>query len=563
MDSSTGSINIVVWASTEELAKNIAQFIVGGGSEQEGRHTGSHNGVTLNVFTRSPGVAATSHPQGNADALLVSIIENDHSSLSSARDYIDTRRGIPVKYIHSTEDLSDSVAKYEATYINNLYGITDKIVTAVNQLNTELRTAFSAIDLNGNGMLTSDELVSASAKLGHNMNSEEAKLIVKSLSKTENIDFEGFKTWWVRGRGDFNSFRRLVKVEMQVGELMKQGSEVFNNFVKNLKKEELQDGYKAKVNISSAEDFETGFGIDTDLALGAEYDEVVKSLPQSIKDSPVSFSFEIHVNSEEQGNVVKETLEGLYSMLLAVPQVSQVLSMGLTLKFRNSGNSVFIDINLGGLVADKLTEQFSNYNFAELNFTGTAFFNVFTGLRISDILSGNLDTIISRLSLFKLESHSQISGLKNIVYLLTEIYEKMGSNMPRKIRKLIPLIKVFAAMKNFDFEFRYDASEVSNAIKEFGGQVASQKLGGEPEEALQEVNQKIGGFQSMAPMMIEQFKPMIDGVVEPFKPAISAVNLDRIAVSYYLPAMRICYKFTIHLPGTTNFINQTVLGSNQ
>jgi hypothetical protein len=563
MESSTGSINIVVWTSTEEAANKIAHDIVGGCTDQDGQHSGTHNGATIRVFTRSPGVVASSHPQGVADALIISIEENNSTSLGEAKSYIDNRRGIPFKYIHSLEDFSEVAAKYEATYINDLTGITDKIVNSVKHLDTELRTAFSAIDLNGNGVLSSDELVSAAAKLGHNMNSEEAKLIIKALSKNESVDFDGFKTWWVRGRGDFNSFRQLVKVEMKVGELMKKGSEVFNEFVKNLKKEEGKDGYKARLNISSVEDFETGFGMDTDLAVGAEYDDVVKALPQYFKENPVSISFEINVNSEEQGHQVKATLESLYDMLMSVPQVSQVLGLGFTIRFRNSGNSVFIDVSLSGSAGDKLQAQLSEYNFESLNFTGSAFFNIFTGLRISDLLSGNLDNIINRLSLFKLESHSQVSGVKNLIYALTEVYEKMGSMMPRKIRKLIPLIKVFAAMKNFEFEFRYDANEVASAFKEFGGQVASQKLGGEPEEALESVNQQLGGFQSMAPMMIDQFKPMIDGFIEPFKPALTAVNFDTLAISYYLPSTRMFYKLKIHLPGTTNFIKTNLFGSDQ
>ncbi len=559
---STGTINIIVWTESTNGSEMIASTITGG-NVSNGVASGEHEGTQLRVYTRTAGEPALAHPQGVADALIVSI-SKESLFFEQAKEYVNTRRGIPCKFICSSEDLTEVAQSVDATYLSDVSEAKGKIISTVRELDATLRTAFNAIDINGNGFLTADELVAASGKLGHAINSEEAKLIVKALSTDDNITFSAFKTWWIRGRGDFNSFRRFVKVEMQVGHLIKKGSEVFNTFVQNLQKEECQSGYKGKVNIGPVNDFETGFGLDTDIALGNEYDEVVNSLPDYFKTSPISFSVEIPVSSEEAGHIVKETLQGLKDMLEGVvPQLAQAKQAGVNVNFRSVGNSVFVDISTGGMIADQLLSQLSQYNFAGLNFSGTAFFNIFTGLRLSDILSGNVDNIISRVTLFKIESHSQVLGVKNLIYALTNLYQNMGQNVviPRSLKNLIPFMKLLAAMKNFDFEFKYDAEEVANTLKdavgEFGGQAAET-----PEGTIEALNGTLGQYQAMGPMMIEGFRPIIDSVVEPFKPAIQALNLDRLGLVYSLPSMRMHYKLSVHLPGLTKFVNETVLGNS-
>ena len=250
-------------------------------------------------------------------------------------------------------------------------------------------------------------------------------------------------------------------------------------------------------------------------------------------------------------------------MAQSIPQVQQVLAGGISIGTRTVGSTIQVDVSVGGQIGDMALAEISKFNFSGLNFNGNAFYSFFSGLRVSDLLSGDLNNLLERLSLWKFESHGQLLGLKNLIYAFADVYESMNS-VPYKVRQLIPLVRLLAAVRNFDFEFRYDSNEVANAIKEFAGFVAKEKMGGETSsEALEVAGAQLSGFQAMAPALIEQQRPMIDAVLGPFRDAITALNVDRLSISYVLPSFRMFYKANVHLPGVSNFINNTVLGGSQ
>ena len=564
---SSSLLNILVWAESYDRAAKLAEAFSRGTEKENTEWSGSHGNYQVKGYVRVAGGIPYASPDGVTDVLIVDLEDKDHLK-EQAKVYIDRRRGIPLRFISSNDALSDFAQELGCDFLSasslTAEETINKVLNSAVELDTSLRNTFNSFDLNGNGVITSDELVKASSKLGHELNTEEAKILVNSLSNNGGINFKQFKSWYVMGRGDFNTFRRLVQVEFSIGGLIRQSSEAFNTYLQRVKNENQTDevSYAGRINVGPLEDFETGLGFDLDFAGGKDYENIVNNLPSYYKSSPLTFSLEIRVNDQSTAATVRDTLEGLKALADAVPQVSQAQQAGVDVNFRSAGTSVYIDISFGGFAADRLTAQMGQFNFSQLNFAGTGNFSVFSGLRISDIISGSLDDLISRLALFKIESHSEFSNTKALLHGVASLLSTVKHFAPKEVRALTVLLKLVSAVRKVGFEYKYDANDVASVAKELLGEFASEKLSIEGEEnSIQTLNSYIEQYQGMGLGMLEGFKPMLDSVVEPFRPALLAGNYDKLSVIYSLPTLKFHSKFSIHLPGLTKFVNDKVLNS--
>lgn len=566
MESSNLPINVVVWAEDLKSATEIAASIING-SQNKDIWTGIYKGCTVKAFVRYPGGVVASSPEGFTDILLVSLSGSKSSFLNEAKSYINTRKGIPFIFITSSENLTDMAKEVGCEYmpISELGHDTTrgKFFESVKTLDATLKKAFDSLDLNHTGCITAEELVQASETLNHKINSEEAKSIAFSLSKDGQITFDKFKSWWLMGRGDFNTFRRLVQIEMNVGGFIKKGLQVFNNYVDKLQKEGIDSAdisYTGNLNISPVDEFESGIGFNFDLAGGKDYEGIISVSPDYFKTSPITYGLEIHLKDQTSGAIIKQALEDLKVMLSNIPQVKQIFDLGLQVNVRHIGLSIFIDISLGGIMGDQVLQQMNIYNFEQLNFAGTANSSIVSGLKFEDLLKASFDELIEKICKFKLESQSQFSNTKMLVYAVFSVYEGMSQQIPSNLRNLISLIKFFGAVRNFDYEFKYDSKLLAVLAKQVAGQIGNNYMGN-PGEAvfLEECSNQLVGLQGMGHGMINQFKPMIDVFLEPYKPMIKVINFNKITIFTVIPKMKMFYKFNLNVEGLTDFINQNLV----
>ena len=564
---STPQVNIVVWAEMRSRAMAIAEPLCG--FQDNGNNdtwSGNVDGANVTVYIRLDGAFYNVPVQGLTDILIVDLSSQDSPSAEVARNYVDTRRGIPHRFVTSSEDLSEFAKGLGCEFLSASSVASEetraKLVRTAVALQNTLRETFNSLDLNKNGVITADELVEASTKLGHQLNHEEAKIVVSSLSKEGSINFNQFRTWWVMGRGDLNTFRRLVQVEMRVGGLVKQTSEVFNQYLERLKSETHTDevSYTGRVNIGPVSDFETGFGVHFDFAGGKDYENIVNNLPGYFRSSPMTFAVELRVQNEAAAAELSQTLQGLKAMLEAVPQVSMAMAVGVNVNFRNVGTSVFVDVSFGGMIADQVVAQTSQFDFSQLNFSGTGNFSAHTGLRVSDLLSGTVENLANRLCLFRVEAHSELSNTRVLANALATLWTGMAHTLPRKARPFIAVVRLLGVIRSMGYEFKYDSDELTSILVDVVGEQGRQVTQTEDNtQTLAALNGMLQMYQGMGLGMLEGFKPMMAEFLTPFRSALLAVDFDRISIVASLSFLRLHAKFSLHLPGLTEFARNNVL----
>lgn len=568
MDSSNAStINTVVWAENRDKAAEISGIFTLG-SESNEEWSGFSGNTVLKAYIRYPSGIIRSSPKNNTDVLIVQISGKESSVVEDAKNYINQRKAIPFKYVCSNEDLSEWAKEQGAEFFLESEVTSgsnrQKIVNSVLDLEESLRKAFNTLDLNKNGFITADELVQASSSLGHEINSEESKIIANTLSDDGNISFPKFKSWWIMGRGDFNMFRRVVQVEMQFGGLIKQSSELFNQSIAELKNQSASgnDMFVGKINIGPVEDFESGIGCNIDLAAGKDFDDILASLPDHFKSTPLGYGIEIKTQSEEASHSLKQTFEQLNDMFAGMPQVSQVKAFGINWSFRAVGSSLFVDIFFSGMIADQFGQQMGLFNFDQINFSGTSCGSIFSGLRITDLIQGSLPDIISKLCQFKIQGSSEFYGLKVLSLALYSFYRTLMEKNPygnKKLKPLLNLLKLLGAYRSLGYEFKYDSKEFFEIIKELLQDVVH-GITGMPQNSVQETfSMQLETYQGMGSQMIDSYKPMAEPFLEPYKATLSSINFDRLSIFVISPKMKVFYKNNLHLTGLNAFINEKIL----
>ena len=556
---STRRINVVFWAESDTEARELASKLLSGKQSEEVWQD-TFEGVTVLGYVRSPSSVVTASPAGITEILIVQVSGVESENFASAKAYLDARRGIPFKFVTSGSDLSEQAKSLDSEFFNvtEISTVRDKVLRSALNLDQTLREAFQKLDTDNDGFLEVTEIISASQALGHALNDEDAKEIVKSLSVNGKISFENFKHWWVMGRTDFGAFRRIVEIEMSVHNLVKQSSNAFNSYLEKLQKEgqslsSEKTGLSSVFNITPTVDFEAGTAVGIHISAGNNFNDIFNSFPSYLRESPVSYGLELRIKDAEQGKVVIENLTALKDMLIPlIPDAQMYFEKGLTINFRHVGTSVFIDVTHSGYAGDKLSGILSLFNISALNFSGSHDIHFTTQFSPVDIVEKDFKTIVTELFNIKLEGKAEYNNLKTLITFVINTVSDLGA-VTRKMKTLLQALKLFSTIRKLDFNFQYEAATLLEIIIDYGNSLRESETSYFEEGCRQFDEEKQPLIKSTVDMGASQAGMFI----EPFKPAINAIDFDNISLYATCPNVKVFVKGTIQFRGVSDFIRKT------
>jgi hypothetical protein len=559
---SSRKINVVFWAESQEGVRDLAsKFLSGKQSEEVYQDT--FEGATVLGYTRAPNSVASASPSGITDILVVHISSESSEHVEAVKSYVDARRGIPFKFFVSDSDVSALAKSLEAEFVNSaeIENVKSKMFRSALDLEQTLREAFQKIDTDNDGFLEVAEIMSASQSLGHALNDEDAKEIVKSLSTDGKVSFEKFRQWWVMGRGDFGAFRRLVSIELAVHNMIKQSSDTFNTYLEKLKQEGQTlstetTGLNGRINITPVEDFEAGTALNLHISAGNNFNDISASLPSYMNESPVSYGIELRLQNADEGKNVVETLTGLKEMLIPViPGLQDILKSGINIQFRHVGSSVFIDVTLSGMAADKVSGILGLFNISALNFSGAHDVHVVSKLSPVDLTKIDFDAVLLSLVNLKIEGKAEYNHLRTVFTFIINTVSNLG--VPSQVKPVLGALKLLATVRKVDIGFQYDPS----TIKEVAIDWYNEKFGNPQNEVPRwertckewtndkqpQMNKNISTFASQAAMMLE-----------PYKPAINALDFDNIGVFVSCPILKVHVKVNLQVRGLNGYVSSII-----
>lgn len=476
------TINTIVWAETSELAHEVALKFTNAHPNQSNVYTSSFEGVVLNTYTRSPCTLPLSSPSGIANIVIVHLTTNESSAVLEAQKYLDSRKGIPIRVLTSLLPLLEEAQTLDCQYVN-VNELTGEgrvnILKEAKKFEETLLNCFCKFDINGNGLISVDELMKVSSELGHDLQADDAKMIADSLDESKshsgNISFQGFKKWWVMGKSDFHSFRRLCKAEMSVNKLVKLTSTHFNNYLHNLSQESksvTQEELSQNINfnIHSKQSFENGVGVFFEVCSGNDARDVIHSQPENVKNSPLAASFRVAFASNDDALGVASMLNELVKpMLSSIPQLEQFMSLGLDFSFRSNQKFLIVDVTISGLLLDMMQNNMSAFNFSEMNVNASGTFHVFSALKLDDLLKDSVLDVIQKALHMKFHLNTKTFNLRNalsaVIASLTDSVEQ--GLIPPQMQGYMIFIKLASVLRNFNFDLAFDAVELKNTFVDF------------------------------------------------------------------------------------------------
>jgi len=508
-------------------------------------------------------------PSGIADLLIIYLSSAESSEFNQAKQYVDCRREIPIKVLCSESPLIEEAALLDCKYVHvsEVTGAagSETIIKEARKLEETLLNCFNKFDINGNGLISVDELVKVSDELGHHLEHDDAKMIADSLDETKslsgNISFEGFKKWWVMGKSDFHAFRRICKAEMSVNNLIKLTSKKFNSYLENLKESsqkvsEQEVLQTLNLNLHSKQSFENGAGLFLEICSGPEAKEIIDSLSENVRNSPQSVSIRVSFSDAESAKSLCEVLSMIVTGLVDEnPRIRPLLDMGLKYALRTSGSDLVLDFYVTGTLEDMMVNQSQQFNkMQNVYLTGNITLHVFTALTMQNLLEdAGLFNVFEKFLHLKFHLNSKSYGLRQ---LWAQFSQQIKMEEIPGLRQSAMLIDSIIALRCFNFDFNFDVTDVKNfGLEAMAFQYAKYDydtlqlakealLGQKGEEILEKGRQLFTEFKKQA----EGMKAMIP---EDFLPIIKAVNFEKIQFEHFTNlAFGTCVvKATINLPG--------------
>jgi hypothetical protein len=363
------------------------------------------------------------------------------------------------------------------------------------------------------------------------------------------------------GRTNFSEFRKLVEMQMSVGNLIKQGSNMFGDYFEKLSKEVAVStdkvGYTGKISIVPTEEFVGGVGVSVHLTAGNDFEPILNSLPDYMTHSPVTYSLEIGIKDAEQGPMIVSRLNEIIAMFgEMIPPLQQALAMGLEVHFRSFGSSIFADITLGGVLGQQVQGGIGMFNLGQTNFAGNSNFHLTSGFVPMILLTHTLEDILTAATQLKIEGTGEYSSIKTLINSSTQMITMMnGGNIPQRLQPLILALKMAGSLKKTEFSLKYDTKALKECI--IDGINLSRHHADGPTE-FQRGAEKFLEQQGMFNMMVEQGKGMVMFVAD-YLDIIKNINLDSLSLHFLIPNVKLFYKLTVRLPGATNWLNDNIL----
>jgi hypothetical protein len=569
-------INAIVWSSDVEAATKYAEAFSKGTKNEAGFFVTNTDDYILNTYVRSS--AKSSGGIGiatMADIVLVHVEDADNAA--DAKNYLESRRGIPMKVCLTTK--LGEFEELECKQINpaELANERDNIVKEAVAFEKTLVNAFKKFDINGNGLISTSELITCSKDLGHELNQDDAEMITNSLTKDNkgNIDFNGFKKWWVSGKSDFSNFRRVVKAELAVNKFVKQTSTSFNDYLSNLNKDSENIAHtdceqSFNINLHAKNHFENGVGIYVDVCSGPEAKEIFDCKPEKVRNSPVFVSLSIDMGSAE---LATETAENLGAMLdptmLAqmVPQLEAPIQMGAKIQMRANQTKVVIDLIATDTIADIIIQQQGEFNTKDIKMGGEMTFHMFSAVNLNDVVNSDLNPfdLVEKALNLKLHMASKAFNMRSCIDTVCDaIDQKVNEGgLPPSIRNFSMATRIATVLRSFDMDFKFDPQPIIDCIilgtdykhkigeegfsqlslSEFRAKIANEsdtKLAREIERMRETCQGALGQATAMKEMIPPEFMDII-----------KAINLEKIElqVGINTDSSRMSFKVTLNLPG--------------
>ena len=565
-------INAIVWSLDIEAARKFAQTFTEGTKTEAGFYTVSTPEYTLNTYVRCPSEPNNATSKSITDIVMVHV--EDPSECEEAKNYLDSRRGIPFKICLTTN--FGELDELECKNVNPSELATEKILIIKEALSFEktLVNVFKKFDINGNGLISTEELMSCSKELGHELTQDDAQMITNTLDKDNkgNIDFNGFKKWWVTGKSDFAAFRRVVKAEMAVHKLVKLTSTNFNDYLSNLKEDsnnvaanEVQQSIN--INLHANENFENGIGLFMDICSGQEAKEIFESYPEKIRNSPAFISLTLELETNE---IAVQTAEMLNQMIVpmidSIPQVAMALQMGAKVEFRANQNNLIADVTVGAMMAEMILQSTSQYNMKDLNAGGEGTIHIFSAADVNDILTTDLKAweVVQKVLNMKLHLSSKAFYLRNAIGAICDVMDTQVDQgvLPYNFKSILNGIRIGSILRSLDVDFKFDPTPILDLIllKSCKGKVGEegfkqlnlndfkQKFA-EGEDS--KIAEEVGRFRGKLAAMVQSISEAKDSVPPEFLQIFKALNMEKIQLQYGVNTeqAKVSFKMTLNLPG--------------
>lgn len=581
----TIDMNAIVFASDLSKAQEIAEKFTDGPAGEGMMYSKGTKEYTLRTFVRTPSAfASLMNNNCIVDILILYVTSAEGEDFSEARKYLDSRKSIPIKVLCSENPLIEEAAALNCKYVHvsELLGEgREAVIKEAKKFEETLINCFKKFDINGNGLISVDELVKVSSELGHPLEMDDAKMIISSLDTYQNykytgsIDFENFKKWWVMGKADFHSFRRICKAEMSINNLVKLTSKKFNNYLEKLK----TDSHKASqeeilqsidLNVHAKQEFENGLGLFLETCSGPKAKEVIGALPEGQRNSPFAVSLKFPFREDKDAKAACELLKQMVGPLLGDhPVLKHYLDLGIEYEFRTSVNYLVVDLWLSGYIADMVfgqASQFTNLQNVDINMHLT--FHLFSSLVLGEIIGeeNNFIQLVEKFLHLKFHLNVKSFGLRQLWGQLNEQLKSSFGEVP-SFKKIMMLVDGLVVMRSFKLDFGFDAVDAKNTVFEvqanemmnrFNGNIEETKAqiiqgNTDPDEGIKEFRAKFNEFKEQAEGFKAMVPPEILQILEPLK-------LDKFEVETYvnLPATTALVKVTVNLPGL-NFLKSSLL----
>ena len=558
--SKSTNINFIIWSDSKEDAISIASLVTGQQdlNSDGASFSGVQQGVNVHTFLRGTKVGKAANPiNGVADCLIVHI----SGESETASDYINERKTIPLKVVVSSSDLSAWASQRDSQYESKADDtLIQKLIKSCIESDLILKKSFDIIDINGDGYISKDELLSVSKTLGHELSNEEANDIGKIIAKDGKIPYDKFKNWWFCGRTDFKKFRNIVEMEISMNNMVQGKNTLIEGYLSKLNKDittQQESFVKSIITIKPKNDFENGVSLSTQIAYGSDGKSIIEALPDYHSSNPVTISIELSIDDAEQGTVVIETLNGAKDMIFSmVPGLEEKLAIGIGIKFRHVGTSVFIDFTFGGQIAEMMRMQMSPlFNTVNpSNFSGLASIHLISGIQLGNVFDITLEEILDNVSKFKIEGNGETKNLKAMIEMTISLV-KTTSTTSKKMGMFSNFFKLIGALRTFSFTSEYDSTELTEIIKEIMGVVAGVDEG---HLAVQVFGGQLSQMQMMGKMQLEGIKAMAGMFLAPYMEVLNILNFDRISLSVSLSLLSLFYKFSLEPKGLTQFLRENI-----
>jgi len=483
LTNTTIEINTIIWAPTKEKAKEIAGKYSQGNIYCDCFYISNEEEFkNQKTYIRSPDEMALLAPQDITHVLILYVSSAESDDFAAARKYLDSRKGIPIKILCSENALFDQAAEMDCKFINVSEIIGEgkvAIIKEAKRFEETLLKCFNKFDINNNGVISVDELIKVSEELGHNLQFDDAKMIADSLDENKSgsgeISYSGFKKWWVLGKSDFHSFRRLCKAEMSVNNLVKLTSKKFNSYLENLKSDSQKVSQEEiltqlNLNLHSKQNFENGVGIFVELVSGGDAKDAISSYQDRLKKSPLAFSSKIGFSDSLTANSICELLNQMVKPMVAeIPQIAPFLSMGLEYEFRTSNNFVIIDVWVEGYLSDMIISQSQQFNIQNIDMSGDLTLHYFNALTLKSLFDQTKAfEIVEKITNSKFHLHSKSFGLRQMVTSFLDQYSQTLNNIPEMMenekKKALLIFKSLFILRGLNFDFAFDAADLKDLL---------------------------------------------------------------------------------------------------